>query len=115
MNQLEKDILERLKKLRKEHSFSQLEVAQKLGFNSPIGYNKIEKGLTDLKIKHLIILSEFYHLPFETFFSESFNTATFDSSNQNDTIHQLKIDNQLLKETLANFNYLIKRLKLAEV
>ena len=50
MNQLEKDILERLKKLRKDHSFSQLEVAQKLGFNSPIGYNKIEKGLTDLKI-----------------------------------------------------------------
>ena len=112
MNQLEKDILERLKKLRKDHSFSQLEVAQKLGFNSPIGYNKIEKGLTDLKIKHLIILSEFYHLPFEAFFSASLNT---DTSNQNDTIHQLKIDNQLLKETLVNFNYLIKRLKLAKI
>lgn len=53
-----KDIVAYIKRLRIEKGYTIGEFSQEIGFSSQTGYQKIESGQTDLKMKHLFKIAE---------------------------------------------------------
>lgn len=58
-----------IKKLREKNNWSQANLAQVLGLNSPDKYTRRENGDYKFKADELKVLSELYKIPMEKFFT----------------------------------------------
>ncbi len=56
-----------LKKLRKEHRETQMEIAKLLGLKTASAYSKKENGKIPLSLEEAKILSDHYNQPIESF------------------------------------------------
>lgn len=56
-----------LKKLRKQHGFTQTYLASKLGYKSKSGYSMLENGKVKLSISKAKLLSELYKIDIKNF------------------------------------------------
>lgn len=59
---------EKLKELRLEKGLKQMDLSTLLGYNNPVGYNRIEKGRRQLSYGQALKLERFYGVPHEEFF-----------------------------------------------
>jgi transcriptional regulator with XRE-family HTH domain len=62
---------EKLKELRIAKGLKQMDLSVVLGYDNPVGYNRIEKGRRQLSYSQALKLEEFYGVPHEEFFLAS--------------------------------------------
>lgn len=73
-----------LKHLRIERKMSLKEIADALGFKTPGGYQRIEKGENKLKAEHLPILAQKFEMNVNEFIKEIFFENKLDETSTND-------------------------------
>ena len=64
---IKQEVLEIIKQLRKNYRYSLSEVAAGIGYETAKGYYDLESGKTDIKLEHLIRLSNFYNVSIDFF------------------------------------------------
>ena len=58
----------KLKELRLAKSLKQADLSTVLGYDNPVGYNRIENGNRQLSYSQALRLEQFYGVPHEKFF-----------------------------------------------
>ena len=58
---MKKDYRQRIRDLREDHDFKQWQVAPYLKITRQV-YSRYETGINEMPIRHLIVLSNFYHV-----------------------------------------------------
>ncbi|MBO6108418.1 MAG: helix-turn-helix transcriptional regulator [Eubacterium sp.] len=53
--------IDRIRKIRKNHNLSQDEVARLLGTSQTM-YSRYERGLSEMPIRHLVMLADYYRI-----------------------------------------------------
>ena len=67
---IQEEVLKVIRKLRKERRYSLADVAIGIGYGTAKGYYDLESGKTDIKLEHLIKLSNFYKVPMGFFLND---------------------------------------------